>query len=94
MADISMGYYALESLAADIVRLKEQLNSMYGELDKLVSATDGRWQGCAQCEFAAAYEKLQPKLSGMSKVLESYHTELLHTIEQQKETEHISALQF
>ena len=94
MADISMSYYALEDLASDIGQLKEQLNAAKEELNQLISTTDGRWKGCAQLEFAAAYDKLRPKLQSMNDVLECYQAELQRTMEREKETEHLSALHF
>lgn len=75
-ADFSMDYSALESLVSEVNSLNEDFKKMCAELDSLARSLEGIWQGKAQAEFVASYNRLRPKLDSISVILKKYSDEI------------------
>lgn len=80
MADVSIEYSTLESIASEAKGLQVQFDEMRNSLKSLVNELGGQWQGAGKVEFIAAYNNLKPKLSTISSTLGGYQTALKGTV--------------
>lgn len=85
--DFSMEYTALKELAESVTEMNTDFQEMIKKLSTLVETLDGQWQGKAQVEFAAAYEKLAPKLETISEVLDKYAIEINNAVTGEQDVE-------
>ncbi len=67
-----MGYNSVTGLAKEVSAIQTDYETVLAELDALVKALDGQWEGAAQKEFMTAYNKLKPSLKTVSVTLKRY----------------------
>lgn len=94
MKDVSMTYSSALEIARVIDDKRLDFNGMRETLDRLVDSLSGEWEGAAQREFRAAYNKLKPKMKLISETMESYSAEIRATVAAEEEQEQASASGF
>ena len=82
-----MNYDSMEALADQVETMRTDFEDMCKNLDSLIEDLNGKWQGKAQIEFAAAYKKLRPKLETINEVLSQYSVEILNAVAKESEVE-------
>lgn len=94
MADVSIDYGMLESIASKAKSLQSQFDEMRESLKSLVDDLGGQWQGAGKAEFLAAYSNLKPKLNTISTTLGGYETALKGAVNYELKTESSTASNF
>ena len=77
----------MTTLSKEANDLKTDFDTMVKNLNTLVNSLNGQWEGAAQKEFATAYSKLKPKLTTISKVLDTYSTAVKQVAVGEEKTE-------
>ena len=94
MADVSIDYSTLETIASKAKGLQVQFDEMREALKSLVDDLGGQWQGAGKTEFLAAYSNLKPKLNTISTTLGGYETALKGAVNYELKTENATATTF
>ncbi len=94
MADVSIDYGMLESIAAEAKGLQAQFDEMQKTLKSLVDDLGGQWHGVGKAEFLAAYSSLKPKFNTISATLGGYETALKGAVNYELKTESSIATTF
>lgn len=94
MADVSIEYSTLETIASKAKELQTQFDEMRNSLKSLIDDLGGQWQGAGKTEFLAAYSNLKPKLNTISTILGGYETALKGAVNYELKTENSTATTF
>lgn len=76
MADVSMDYAALSTLAQEISGMHTQLEDVLTSFESLVSSTKGAWKGKAHQKFVSSYQGLEVDMRSISAKLEEYASKI------------------